>query len=83
MTQRDYNSSPLADSLGLKAVISDLCGDLADLRAGAITPADAHARSQLAKQIFNGVRLYLSSVPAPKAAPMIEDVSDEEGTELP
>ena len=35
-------------------------GDLEALRAGKISVNDAIARSMLAKQIFNGVRIYLN-----------------------
>ena len=60
MAARDYESSPASDRLGLDKVIDGLVGDLESLRAGKITVNDAIARSLLAKQIFNGVRLYLT-----------------------
>lgn len=59
MAERDYKSTPVADALGLRDIIRDLAADLSDLRAGAITPHDALARAALAKQIWNGVRLYM------------------------
>ncbi len=58
---RDYESSPVADSLGLRDVILGLVGDMTALRAGQISPADALARAALAKQVFNGVRLYVQA----------------------
>ena len=61
MTARDYESAPVAESLGLRHVVLALVSDLDQLRAGAISPQDALARSALAKQIFNGVRLYLQA----------------------
>lgn len=59
MPKRDYASSPVTQELGLSAIISGLASDLDQLRAGDISPQDAIARAMLAKQIFNGVRLYL------------------------
>jgi len=59
-TPRDYETAPVSDQLGLPGVISGLIGDLEALRAGKITVNDAVARSMLAKQIFNGVRIYLN-----------------------
>lgn len=58
--KRDYESAPVTEQLGLGGVIAGLVGDLEALRAGKITVSDAVARSMLAKQIFNGVRIYLN-----------------------
>lgn len=60
MAARDYESAPAAEALGLTDIIRGLAGDLDALRAGKITVQDAVARSMLAKQIFNGVRIYLN-----------------------
>lgn len=60
MPQRDYETMPVSAELGLPGVIKDLIGDLNDLRAGKISVQDAVARSLLAKQVFNGVRIYLN-----------------------
>jgi hypothetical protein len=60
MSQRDYVSAPVSAQLGLESVITGLVGDLEALRAGRIGVNDAIARSMLAKQIFNGVRIYLN-----------------------
>ena len=57
---RDYVSRPASDSLGLGAVISGLVADLQELREGKISVQDAQARAMLAKQIFNGCRIYLN-----------------------
>jgi hypothetical protein len=62
MPPRDYAASPVADSLGLRAIIDGLASDLQDLRDHKISPADGLARAALAKQVFNGVRLYLTAV---------------------
>lgn len=61
MPARDYENAPLSDRLDLDNVIRGLCQDLELLRAGKIGVNDAVARSLLAKQIFNGVRIYLSA----------------------
>jgi hypothetical protein len=60
MPARDYESAPVSEQLGLGNIITGLAGDLDALRNGKITVNDAIARAQLAKQIFNGVRLYLN-----------------------
>lgn len=60
MAARDYESAPASETLGLVDIIRGLAGDLDALRAGKITVQDAVARSMLAKQIFNGVRIYLN-----------------------
>jgi hypothetical protein len=60
MAARDYESAPASQTLGVEAVIRGLAKDLESLRAGKITVQDAMARSMLAKQIFNGVRIYLT-----------------------
>lgn len=60
MATRDYDSSPVSDALGIPQVIEGLAADLAELRAGKISVNDAMARSMLAKQIFNGMRIYLN-----------------------
>lgn len=57
---RDYESAPVSEALGLTGIISGLANDLEELRAGKISVNDAMARSMLAKQIFNGVRIYLN-----------------------
>jgi hypothetical protein len=62
MSERDYLSAPVADDLGLREVILGLAQDLAAARAGRISSSEALARVALAKQIFNGCRLYLQAV---------------------
>ena len=61
MTARDYSSSPVSDSLGLHDVITGLASDLEQMRAGKISPQEGIARATVAKQLFNGVRLYLQA----------------------
>lgn len=60
MPPRDYESAPVSDQLGIPNIIQGLVNDLDELRAGKISVNDAVARSLLAKQIFNGVRVYLN-----------------------
>ncbi len=62
MAARDYESAPVSEQLNIAAVIQGLAGDLDALRAGKITVQDAQARALLAKQIFNGVRIYLNGM---------------------
>lgn len=59
MAERDYAAQPVADALGLRAVIDGLAFDLQQLRDGKVTPPEAMARAALAKQLFAGVRLFL------------------------
>ena len=59
---RDYKSTPVSDSLGLGDVIKGLSNDLQEMRAGTISPQDGIARAAVAKQLFNGVRLYLQAM---------------------
>lgn len=60
MAARDYESAPATETLLLVDIIKGLANDLDALRAGKITVPDAMARSMLAKQIFNGVRIYMN-----------------------
>lgn len=62
MSERDYMSTPVADDLDLRGVIQGLAGDLRDLRAGKISAHEALARATLAKQLWNGCRVYLQAV---------------------
>jgi len=53
-------SSPLNDRFDLEAVIRGLAGDLSAVRAGTMTVDAARANAELAKQLFNGVRLVVN-----------------------
>lgn len=68
MPERDYVSTPVSDELNLKDVINGLTQDLQDLRKGKISPAEAHARANVAKQIWNGARIYLQAIKTMAAA---------------
>jgi hypothetical protein len=78
MPPRDYDSSPISDQLGLPAIVAGLVCDLDELRAGTISVNDAMARSMLAKQIFNGVRIYLNGTKllSDRAKPISESAED-------
>ncbi len=62
MNERDYASTPVSDELNLKEIIRGLAQDLNHLRSGEINPAEAHARANIAKQIWNGARIYLQAI---------------------
>lgn len=57
----DAESAPLAEKFSLDDVILGLASDLRALRAGSISVPDAKVRADLAKQIFNGVRLVIAA----------------------
>lgn len=59
MLKRD--TTPLNDTFNLIRIVNGLASDLEELRAHKITAEDARARADLAKQIFNGVRLVVSA----------------------
>lgn len=78
MAERDYVSTPVADELNLKDVVKGLAQDLTDLRAGKISPAEAHARAALAKQIWNGARIYLQAIKTIQdTAKRVEPIEDK------
>jgi len=62
MPPRDYETAPVAESLALGDVIKGLAGDLDDMRQQKISPQEGIARAAVAKQLFNGVRLYLQAM---------------------
>lgn len=80
MAERDYVSTPVSDDLNLKEIIGGLAQDLTDLRSGKISPAEAHARAAMAKQIWNGARIYLQAIKTIEAnAKSMEQIALEEG----
>lgn len=62
MAARDYETSPVSDSLDLQGIVRGLAADLQDMRDKRISPQDGLARAAVAKQLFNGVRLYLQAL---------------------
>lgn len=60
-TDHTRSTSSLNDRFQLDAIIMGLAADLDLLRAGKISVDDARARSELAKQIMNGVRLIINA----------------------
>lgn len=75
MPERDYASTPVSDDLNLRDTIVGLTTDLKDLRDGKISPADAHARAALAKQIWNGARIYLQAIKTMEARAKTADAA--------
>lgn len=51
----------LAEQLNLSALIQGLAQDLHDLRANKISPREAHARAELARQILRGVHYVMNA----------------------
>ena len=80
MAARDYESAPVSDKLNLEDVITGLVGDLNALRAGQISVGDAQARALLAKQIFNGVRIYLNGMSILSGAAKPVEIADRGAT---
>lgn len=59
MTDMRGDTSPLNARFALESIIDGLACDLAELRQKKISVNDALARAALAKQIMNGVRLFV------------------------
>lgn len=82
MAPRDYSSAPVAENLALGDVIKGLAADLKDMREKKISPQEGIARAAVAKQLFNGVRLYLQAMQMlekdarPTNSPQIENSHD-------
>lgn len=53
-------TSPLNDRFDLESVIRGLAGDLERVRAGRMSVDAARANAEIAKQLFNGVRLVVN-----------------------
>jgi hypothetical protein len=55
----------MAEDIGAEfdvpSIIRGLNQDLLDLRAGTITPNEAKVRADIAKQIFNGLRMVVTA----------------------
>jgi hypothetical protein len=54
-------TSPLTDRFSLDDIINGLAADLVAVRNGRMTIDAARAQAELAKQIFNGVRLVVTA----------------------
>lgn len=54
-------TTDIADGFDVPGIIRGLADDLKQLRAGTITPKEAQVRADIAKQIFNGLRLVISA----------------------
>lgn len=55
------DNADIGENFDVPAIIRGLSSDLADLRAGKISAKDAQVRADIAKQIFNGLRLVVSA----------------------
>lgn len=55
------DTADIADGFDVPEIIRGLAGDLKDLRAGTLSPKEAQVRADIAKQIFNGLRLVVSA----------------------
>lgn len=53
--------APLTERFSLDDVIAGLAGDLEAVRAGRMSVDAARAQADLAKQIFNGIRLVVNA----------------------
>ena len=54
-------AADIGETFDVPAIIRGLNGDLIALRNGTITVKEAQTRAELAKQIFNGLRLYVQT----------------------
>ncbi|RUM06769.1 hypothetical protein [Rhizobium chutanense] len=54
-------NTDIGDVFDVPSIIRGLAQDLKDLRAGKLTPKEAQVRADIAKQIFNGLRLVVSA----------------------
>lgn len=55
------DTADIGTEFDIPSVIRGLNQDLLDLRAGHITAKDAQARADLAKQVFNGLRIVVQA----------------------
>lgn len=53
-------TSPLNERFDLEAIIQGLASDLVAVRTGKMTVDAARANAEIAKQLFNGVRLIVN-----------------------
>ena len=61
MVDTRSESSPLDERFSLEAIISGLAADLVAVREGRMSVDAARANAELAKQLFNGVRLVVNA----------------------
>lgn len=60
-TSSQSEASPLTERFSLDDIINGLAGDLVAVREGRMTIEAARAQAEIAKQLFNGVRLVVSA----------------------
>lgn len=61
MADMESGTEPLNQRFDLDSVIAGLASDLEAVRAGRMSIEAARAQADLAKQIFNGVRLVVNA----------------------
>lgn len=61
MVDTRSTASPLDERFSLETIISGLASDLEAVRAGRMTIEAARAQAEIAKQLFNGVRLVVNA----------------------
>ena len=54
-------ASPLAERFSLEEIITGLAADLVSVREGTMSVDAARANAEIAKQLFNGVRLVVNA----------------------
>lgn len=55
------DTSDIHSAFDIPGVVRGLARDLDDLRAGKITPKEAQVRADIAKQMFNGLRIIVQA----------------------
>lgn len=54
-------ASPLNEKFNLEDIISGLASDLVSVRSGRMSVEAARVNAELAKQVFNGIRLVVTA----------------------
>jgi len=60
-TSAQSEASPLTERFSLDDIINGLASDLVAVRAGKMTVDAARVQAELAKQLFNGIRLVVTA----------------------
>lgn len=61
MADTRSTASPLDERFSLENIIAGLASDLEAVRAGSMTIEAARAQAEIAKQLFNGIRLVVNA----------------------
>jgi hypothetical protein len=54
-------NTDIGEAFDVPSIVRGLAQDLKDLRTGKLAPKEAQIRADIAKQIFNGLRLMVSA----------------------